>query len=145
MPIEQIDPEEAQRRMGEGYIYVDVRSTMEFSRGHATGACNIPLLETDRGGGMVPNEDFLAVCKATLPPDAKLVVGCAVGGRSQRACEILGDAGYGVVANIQGGFSGARDQMGTVIAPGWADLGLSVSKEEVPGATYRALLEKARG
>jgi rhodanese-related sulfurtransferase len=143
MAIRQIDPEEAQRLMAEGHVYLDVRSTAEFSRGHATGALNIPLLEHDRSGALAPNPDFLAVCLATLPQDARLVVGCAAGGRSQRACDMLGAQGYATLANLRGGFSGQRDRDGRLVAKGWADSGLPVSTEPAEGASYVALARKA--
>ena len=145
MTIEQIDPQEAHGRMGHGHVYLDVRSTPEFARAHATGACNVPLLEPDpAAGGMVPNADFLAVCLANFSKDTKLVVGCAAGGRSQRACEVLQANGYTVLANIRGGFSGAHDPDGRVVAKGWAELGLPVSTQAPADATYATLMKKAR-
>jgi rhodanese-related sulfurtransferase len=145
MTIEQIDPQEAHRRMGQGHVYLDVRSTPEFARAHATGAYNVPLLEPDPAtGGMAPNVEFLTVCLASFPKDTMLVVGCAAGGRSQRACEVLQANGYTVVANIRGGFSGAHDPDGRVVAKGWAELGLPVSTQAADGATYAALVQKAR-
>ena len=143
MAIPQIDPEEAHRRMGQGFIYLDVRSTVEFARGHAVGALNVPLLDVDATGTMVPNPDFLAVCEANFPKDVQLVVGCAAGGRSQRACELLQERGYPTLANIQGGFSGAHDQEGRVVAAGWADLSLPVSTETGEGVGYTGLAKKA--
>jgi rhodanese-related sulfurtransferase len=142
MPIRQIDPQEAHRLMADGHIYLDVRSTSEFDRGHPDGAVNVPLLHAQPTGGMSPNGDFLRVCLANLPKDAKLVVGCAAGGRSQRACETLGANGYSTLANIQGGFSGARAPDGSVVAKGWADLGLPVSTEAGEGISYESLLKK---
>src|SRR6187402_2299132 len=38
-----ISAEEAQRLLGQGYTYVDVRSESEFVEGHAPGALNVPL------------------------------------------------------------------------------------------------------
>jgi rhodanese-related sulfurtransferase len=131
--------------VGQGHVYLDVRSTPEFTRGHAAGAYNVPLLEPDpTTGGMAPNPDFLRVCLANFPKDTMLVVGCAAGSRSQRACEILEANGYSVVANIRGGFSGAHDPDGRVVAKGWAEQGLPVSTQAAHGATYAALRVKAR-
>ena len=145
MAIEQIDPREAHQRVGRGHVYLDVRSAPEFARGHAAGAYNVPLLEPDPAvGGMAPNPDFLKVCLANFPTDAMLVVGCAAGGRSQRACEILQANGYAVVANIRGGFSGAHDPDGQVVAKGWAELGLPVSTRPPDAATYAGLVKKTR-
>jgi rhodanese-related sulfurtransferase len=143
MAIRQIDPEEAHGLMADGHVYLDVRSTAEFARGHATGALNVPLLEHDRSGALAPNPDFLAVCLATLPKDARLVVGCAAGGRSQRACEMLGEQGYTTLANLRGGFGGQRDRDGRLVAKGWVDSGLPVSTEVGDDVSYASLARKA--
>ena len=139
--IEQIDPDEAFRRMQEGAVFLDVRSTLEFARGHAAGAVNVPLLHADPAG-MVPNEEFTAVCMVNFPPDTLLVVGCAMGGRSQRACEILAASGFTRLANVQGGFSGARDRAGRVMVEGWVDRGLPVAETPAPGCDYAAMARK---
>ena len=34
--------------------------------------------------------------------------------------ELLAQAGYTTVINMQGGFGGARDQMGRTLTPGWS-------------------------
>ena len=142
MPIQQIDPPEAHRLMGEGAIYLDVRSTGEFSRGHPTGAWNVPLLEANATGALAPNPDFVAVCLANFPKDARLVVGCAMGGRSQRACDALQGQGYTNLANVQGGFGGQRDRAGTLVTRGWTDCELPVSTEPGDGASYESLAQK---
>ena len=43
-----------------------------------------------------------------------------------------------------GGFGGMRDQMGTVIAPGWAASGLPVSNDNGEGVSYQSLAAKAQ-
>lgn len=145
MEIPQIDPAEASRRMGQGHIYLDVRSSMEFGRGHAAGAVNVPLLEFDPAyGQLAPNPDFIDVCLANFPKDAKLVVGCMSGSRSQAACEYLASMGYASLANILGGFGGARDPQGQVMAKGWSELGLPVSTDVGEGVAYSSLLRKAQ-
>jgi rhodanese-related sulfurtransferase len=143
MTIEQIDPAEAYRRMQGGAVYLDVRSVVEFERGHATGAMNVPILHADPAGGMAPNPDFVAVCLANVTLETLLVVGCAVGGRSQRACELLAARGYANLANVHGGFSGARDPMGGLVAAGWIDLGLPVATVAPAGSDYAALARNA--
>jgi rhodanese-related sulfurtransferase len=127
-----------------GHTYVDVRSTFEFSQGHPEGAVNVPLLEADPDfGQMQPNPDVVRVMQATFPPDAKLLIGCQVGGRSLRAAQMLESFGFTDVTNVKGGFGGARDPMGRVVAPGWSESGLPVRTEDTPGASYNALLERA--
>jgi rhodanese-related sulfurtransferase len=67
-----------------------------------------------------PNPAFLAVVQRHFPPGATLLVGCQSGMRSQRACELLADAGYTDLANVRDGFGGSED------APGWKESGLPV-------------------
>ena len=131
----------------EGYTYVDVRSTPEYDGGHPAGALNVPLLHLDPATRqMQPNLDFLAVFKATQAADAKLLLGCQMGGRSARAAEILAAAGYTDVSNVLGGFGGARDRAtGQVLHEGWAEAGLPVEAEATPGGSYDELREKAKG
>src|SRR3972149_5010103 len=90
MPIAQITPEEAKRLLdGGGFIYLDVRTVPEFVNGHAPSAVNIPVVEMNpQLGRMEPNEKFLEVVAANIPPDSQLIVGCRTGGRSQTACEM---------------------------------------------------------
>ncbi|MFQ5912942.1 MAG: rhodanese-like domain-containing protein [Nitrospinota bacterium] len=148
MDIQQITPEEAHRRMNgdSREIYIDVRSIPEFTRGHPEGAINIPLLHFDpAGAGMVENPDFLKVVEANVAKEAKLVIGCQMGPRSQRAAEVLSQAGYPNVANVQGGFGGLRDQDGRTLAKGWAELGLPVSLDNGEGVSYESLAAKAQG
>jgi rhodanese-related sulfurtransferase len=127
---------------GAGWKYLDVRSVEEFDAGHASGAWNIPLFH--RGpAGMTPNTEFESVVQRVFPRDSKLVVGCASGGRSMRACEVLAAAGYVDLVNLEGGFLGARDEMGRAIH-GWASAGLPVEKTATPERTYAGLLRPAK-
>ncbi|MDQ3169441.1 MAG: rhodanese-like domain-containing protein, partial [Acidobacteriota bacterium] len=115
---------EAHQKQGEGYTYVDVRSTREFDSGHPEGAVNVPLLEHDDSGQMTQNPDFVRVLKASFAPDAKLLLGCQAGMRSLKASQMLETFGFTDVTNVRGGWGGARDQSGAVLEPGWltADL-----------------------
>ena len=107
------------------------------------GARNVPVVFFDEAAGKpVPNPDFLAVVEQNLPRTTKLVIGCQAGGRSQHACEILAAAGYRDVANVRGGFGGARDQSGRVVVPGWRDAGLPVEEGQTPGASYGDLRKR---
>ena len=96
MAIKQTEPPQAHEvlKANPDAIYVDVRTEAEFAQGHPTGAINIPVVFIKGPGQMEPNDDFLTVADKALPKDKKLVVGCMAGGRSQRACEILEEAGY---------------------------------------------------
>src|SRR6516162_858521 len=126
MPIKQVEPPQAYEILqgNPAAIYVDVRTEEEFAQGHPTAAINIPVVFLKPGVAPQPNYSFLVVAQKILPQDKKLVVGCMAGGRSQRACEILEQAGYSDLTNVRGGFGGARDPAGTIIVVGWRDAGL---------------------
>ena len=130
----QADPE---------YIYLDVRSVPEFEAGHPTRAINIPIMHFAPGTGMSPNQDFNAVVEGALPKDAKLVVGCKTGGRSARACEVMGQMGFTNVANIRGGFIGAMDNLGNISEPGWSMLNLPTCTDCSDEAHYQTLAAKS--
>ena len=144
MAIKQTEPPQAHEilQANPDAIYLDVRTEGEFAQGHPTGAINIPVVFIKGPGQMAPNDDFLAVAEQVLPKDKKLVVGCMAGGRSQRACEILEEAGYRDLTNVRGGFGGARDQSGAVVVTGWRDAGLPVSSE-VGDNSYQSQRGKA--
>ena len=120
------------------WIYLDVRTVEEFEAGHAPGAYNIPAFF--RGPtGMEPNPDFVAAVQAAFPPESQLILGCAAGMRSAHACELLASEGYRHLVNLHGGFSGARDPMGTVVQPGWAACGYEVTTECPADHSWEAL------
>ena len=129
----------------EGYTYVDVRSVPEFENGHPEGACSVPLLHLNAATRqMQPNPDFLAVMQAHFPTDAKLLVGCQMGGRSARAAQLLASAGYETAVNVDGGFGGRRDPAtGRVMAEGWAGAGLPVETAASTDRGYEALRRQA--
>lgn len=143
--MKELSPQEAYDLMQSDpeYIYLDVRSVPEFEAGHATTAINIPIAHLIPGAGMSPNQDFVAVVEATLPKNAKVVVGCKTGGRSARACEVMSQMGYTDVANVRGGFVGAMDNVGRVTEPGWSMLNLPTCSECSDEARYEALAAKA--
>lgn len=145
MAIKQTTPTDAYARLqaDDKVVYLDVRSEPEFERGHAPNALNVPVVFLDPGAPARPNPDFVAVVSKVLRPDQEILVGCQVGGRSQRACEILAQAGYVDLANVQGGFGGARDRAGNVVAKGWLDSGLPVESGQPSGRCYADLKAKA--
>ncbi|HKV56106.1 MAG TPA: rhodanese-like domain-containing protein [Candidatus Binataceae bacterium] len=144
MAIKQVEPPQAHDilKADPNAVYLDVRTEDEFAQGHPAGAINVPVLFLKPGSPPQPNDDFLGVAEKVLPRDRKLVVGCMAGGRSQRACEILEQAGYSDLTNVRGGFGGARDANGTVVVPGWRDAGLPVSRD-LGDSAYQALRKKA--
>ena len=144
MPIKQLHPPLAYESLksAPGAIYLDVRTEGEFAQGHPAGALNVPVVFIKGPGQMEPNPNFAEVVQKVISKDTPLIVGCMAGGRSQRACEILEDAGYTNLTNVQGGYGGARDASGNVLTPGWRDAGLPVSYDLGDGA-YQALRAKA--
>ena len=144
MPVRHVSVTEAHDLQQQGSIYVDVRSTREFSQGHPSGSVNVPLLEPDeRTGQMTPNPDFVRVMQANFAHDAKLLIGCQMGGRSMRAAQVLDTVGFAGVVNVRGGYGGAHDPNGRIIEAGWAEAGLPVDDSPAEGAAYRDLLAKA--
>ena len=144
MAINQQVPPDAYETMKKNpdALYLDVRTEAEFAAGHPAGAINIPVVFIKGPGKMELNPEFDEVVEKVIPRGRKLVVGCLSGGRSQRACEILEDAGYTDLTNVVGGFGGQRDSSGQVVVPGWKDSGLPVTTE-LGDATYQAQRTKA--
>lgn len=138
-----ISPDEALELMeDEGYVYLDVRTEAEFDGGHPSGAYNIPVRL--RGGtGMVPNDAFVDVVKASFPLDAKLIVGCQMGGRSAAAATLLREAGFTDVRDQSAGWGGRKDAFGGTAELGWQAAGLPVGLRAEPGRDYATLRAKA--
>ena len=108
-------------------VYIDVRTEQEFLNGHVPKSMNIPVVWPDPATRrMTPNPDFVKTVSARFSKDKRIIVGCQAGGRSQLAAELLVQEGFQDVSNMQGGFAGARDPMGRVMAPGWTQLGFPV-------------------
>jgi rhodanese-related sulfurtransferase len=144
MDVRQTTPSEAYQTLKQhpDAVYLDVRTEEEFGAGHPSGSCNVPVFFMDPATGRPrPNPDFLEVVGRNLPRDAKLLVGCQSGMRSQHACELLLQAGYGDVTNVQGSFGGGRDASGRVVE-GWKDAGLPVETGQTAGASYADLAGK---
>ena len=138
-----ISVEEARALQQSGATYVDVRSSAEYAAGHPAGAVNVPLLDRDESGQMQPNPDFARVMQANFPPDARLLIGCQVGGRSARAAQMLEAFGFADVTNVRGGYGGSRDPLGRVLDPGWLESALPVDTDAPDGQAYEDLLAKA--
>ena len=147
MSLEQVMPDEAARLVEtEGYVYIDVRSVPEFDQGHPSPAVNIPLLHADeQTGQMTPNPEFVRVVKANFPEDARLVLGCRTGQRSNHAAQLLQSQGYQTVVNMRCGFSGEMTPFGQVVNPGWEEVGLPVSHDSGEGVSYASLEAKPEG
>jgi len=91
--MKSLNATDSKKLLDEGWNYVDVRSPPEFADGHPKGAINVPL-----------SPAWLQEMTARYKPDHKLLLGCAVGARSQRAAAALEQSGYSNVAHNVGGF-----------------------------------------
>ncbi len=123
MAIRQLSAAATHAELGakSGAVYLDVRTPEEFTAGHPAGAQNVPVMLFDPATRRpVPVADFVAIVAGRFPATTPLLVGCQSGMRSQRACEMLADAGFTDLANVAGGFGGSPDE------PGWRDAGLPV-------------------
>ena len=140
MSFETVNPTRAKELLDsdEGWIYLDVRSVGEFEEAHPDGAYNIPVAHRT-AMGMEPNPDFAAVVKKSFATGSKLVLGCAMGGRSARACEMLASHGFEALVNMHGGFSGARDQAGAVVEPGWQACDFPISSQAPDNHSWQHL------
>ena len=145
MSIQELSPAEAREltRESEDWVIVDVRSEQEFEAGHPEGAFNIPIARQDEGGqGLVLNPDFLPVMKASFGAEQKMVMVCAMGIRSMRACQMLAADGYQELVNMRAGYHGARDHMGSLAEAGWAGQGFETAEGQPAGQSYTELAAK---
>jgi rhodanese-related sulfurtransferase len=143
MPVKQTTPPQTNEMLQKDstVIYLDVRTVPEFTNGHPQRGINIPAFFFQAPGQPTPNPDFLKVVEANIPKDAVVIVGCQTGGRSQRAADLMAQAGYTNVSNMQGGFGGGQDQMGRAVS-GWRDSGLPVSTDNSEAVSYSSLAAK---
>ena len=146
MAIKEVTPQQAHDVLQKDAdaVYIDVRTEGEFAKGHPQGAVNIPVAFPDPARGMMANPDFVSVVEKNFSKDKKIIVGCQAGPRSTAASRMLEQAGFQDVSNMLGGFGGMRDQMGTVVAPGWAASGLPVSSDNGEGVSYESLKLKIK-
>ena len=140
MSFANINPSQASELLDgdQGHAYIDVRSIPEFENGHPAGAVNIPLMHREQDQ-MVPNMEFLRIAETNFDKDTNLIIGCQSGARSQRAAEALVAAGYTHILHMDGGFGGARNEMGQVVEKGWMELGLPIEHGAAEGQSYTSL------
>jgi rhodanese-related sulfurtransferase len=108
--ITEVSPEEAQQRIENGAVALDVREAEELAEGHIPDAAHIPrgFLEFKAGDH-----------EALQSKDTPICVYCKAGGRSALATQALEQLGYTNVVSIDSGFEG------------WKKAGLPL---HVPGA-----------
>jgi rhodanese-related sulfurtransferase len=91
--IKQVSVEQASTAtMKTGVQFIDVRTIEEYNSGHAAKAVNMPL-------------DSLENELAKLDKNKPVYVICQSGKRSQKGSEILNQAGFKEVYNVEGGTS----------------------------------------
>nr|QKY15171.1 thiosulfate sulfurtransferase 16, chloroplastic-like isoform X2 (THS16) [Polytomella parva] len=85
--------------------YLDVRTLEEVkASGTAPGAKVVPILE---GPSMQPNLKFVNQVKSLIgDTSTPIIVGCKSGRRSQMAIQVMEEAGYTELANLNSGFDG---------------------------------------
>jgi rhodanese-related sulfurtransferase len=142
MSTKNIGPEQAKQILDtdKEAVYIDVRTEQEFANGHVPNALNIPVAWPNAATRqMVPNPDFVKVVAAHLDKSKRIIVGCQMGGRSQLAANLLDQEGFQDISNMQGGYGGARDPMGRVVAQGWTQFGFPVETDAPADHSYAAL------
>lgn len=92
--MKRINAADAKKLQDEGFSYVDVRTEAEFDGGHPAGAYNVPFNAAD----------FSEVMAGNFAKDAKLIIGCQVGGRSMKASAMLEQQGYTNLVDNSGGY-----------------------------------------
>jgi protein-disulfide isomerase/uncharacterized membrane protein/rhodanese-related sulfurtransferase len=97
---------DAQKKLQQGAVFVDVRSTDDFAKAHIKGARSVPLLEVERRAGELPKDRQIVVYEAgTAPGDV-----CAAAKSSAR---VLISRGYQAVV-YQDGMKGWEKSGGAV-------------------------------
>lgn len=140
MSVTRITPDEAATLLEQGWKIIDVRSIPEFEEGHPSGAYNVPINHRTAQGA-TPNDDFLAVMRASFDTDARLITLCRSGGRSLRAATLLASNGFTNVMDMRGGFAGETSGA-TVTCAGWEARGLPVASKAEAGCSYEELKAK---
>ena len=131
MGVKRIDAERAAELLNtdQGYIFLDVRMEHEFTEGHVPNAQNIPVMVKGPGGvGIQMNSTFVDRVSERFRQDTRIILGCQEGGRSNKAAELLSEAGYTNLHDMRGGLVGETDPLGNVTFPGWTSRGLPVSR-----------------
>ena len=104
--ITEVSVDEAEKRIADGAVVLDVREPYEYESGHLPQAINIPrgILELE-----APERPEMK------EKDAPICVCCGSGGRAALATARLQELGYTNVFSLEGGFKG------------WCDTGRAVT------------------
>lgn len=106
--IQNVTVEEAKKMVGKEDVFIlDVRSPSEFNSSHIEGAILIPVKNS--GGSNLSPDQLLEARIDEVPKNKKILVYCRSGNRSALASQILVNAGYSQVYNMEGGISAWTD------------------------------------
>ena len=113
--IKRVTPQDAKQVLDNhpDAVLIDVRSRVEFDYvGHPIGAVHVPWKDYP---AWEQNPDFVADVRAALnasggdDPARPILAICRSGARSMAAAEVLADAGYETLFNVEEGFEGDKD------------------------------------
>lgn len=108
--IQRLTPVEAHHALtaNASAVLIDVRDPVEYGFvGHPIGSVNIPFKFAP---SMEANPDFVSLVRALAPDElTPIYLLCRSGQRSMAAAELLSNAGYQHLANIEEGFEGGID------------------------------------
>jgi rhodanese-related sulfurtransferase len=102
VPLIKFDELKKMKDQGEVYL-LDTRAPEEFAVSHLPGAA------------LIDYDNFKKTDVKDIPKDAKVVVYCSVGYRSERIGEKLQKMGFTDVSNLYGGIFDWKNQGNTVI------------------------------
>ncbi|HEY8867338.1 MAG TPA: molybdopterin-synthase adenylyltransferase MoeB [Solirubrobacteraceae bacterium] len=98
--VDEVDPSDVKRQLGNGAIVVDVRETEEFEAGHLPGAVHVSR-------GYLESR----IENAAPDHDAHVILYCATGQRSALGADTLKNLlGYSSVASMNGGITLWKDR-----------------------------------
>lgn len=83
--------------------YLDCRSEEEYAGGVIPGSINLPYPHNGNRELIDPGEFLEDVLAEGFHRGEKIYVGCRKGPRSALACEVLSNAGFTCVLNVEGG------------------------------------------
>ncbi|MBB4078832.1 rhodanese-related sulfurtransferase [Lewinella aquimaris] len=90
-----VSVDEFRQRMGEeDVVLLDVRTPGEVSQGKIPGAVEMDFRDPDFRQRI-----------ESLDKDRTYLVYCAVGGRSSQTCEMMSEAGFARLYNLEGGYT----------------------------------------
>lgn len=95
VPIQHIGVDKFREMMNaEDIVILDVRTPGETAQGTIPGAVELDIQRSDFGEQI-----------SKLDRSKTYLVYCQVGGRSSRACDMMAEAGFERLYNLQGGYS----------------------------------------